>query len=496
MTQLFRVPGYFFITIFAVLLIASCGTTDEVRTVEDAPRTSTERTPQAAEPEERFMEITIGMIDPVDNLDPLFANNLSTMRILSLIYDGLYTVDKNGDVVNAIASEHTASDDDLTYTITLNSDLFFHDSTVFQSGVGRRLQAADIKWVFERTARLNVPAMASELLMNVEGYEEYFEDQRNVYDPDRRALDGVSGITVRDSRTIEFRLLKPDEDFLKKLASPYLFIYPREAIQREGQSLKRNPAGTGAYRFQERTENRIILTKDNSDRLEDRLTNPRINRVDFVYHQREGQLFQDFARGNIHWLPEVGPETKRVGITSDGELTQGYRQEYTLTSSGTRHINFYLNETQRINMNWLQNRLSDFEPASIDIENSITIREASSASDPDRIGEPDSFYLSTFTNDLFVRTILSQIQEQFLEPDSEFRLSDIRTPVSRTAVFTRLSDSFHGPLTHSLRTPWFTYSSTVNGLYHSDIEGIESHTTPWKLFIEHVQLDLSNEDSQ
>ena len=496
MTQLLKTPGYFFISIFAVLLIVSCGTTDEVRTVDDGPRTSTERAPEDAEPEERFMEISIGMIDPVDNLDPLFANNLSTMRLLSLIYDGLYTIDNNGEVAHAIAAEHTASDDGLTYRFTLRNNLFFHDSSVFQAGVGRRLQAADVKWAFERTSRLSVPTRASELLMNIEGYEEYFEDQRKVYDPERRALQGVSGIRVIDSRTIEFRLLEPDEDFLEKLASPYLFIYPREAIQREGLSLKRNPVGTGAYTFQERTDNRVVLARDNSDRLEDRLTNPRINRIEFVHHSREGQLFQDFARGNIHWLPEVGPETKRVGITSDGELTQGYRQEYTLTSSGARHIHYYLNETRRVNMNWLRNRLSEFEPDSIDVRNNIIVHRAVSPSDSDTIGEPDSFYLATFTNDLFIRTTLSRIQEQYLEPDSEIRLSDIRTPVSRTAIFTRLSDSFHEPLTDTLRTPWFTHYSTVNGLYHNEIEGIGSHTVPWKLFIENVRLDLSNEDSQ
>lgn len=495
MTQLFRIPGYFFISIFSVLLIASCGTTDEVRTVEDGPRTSTDRTPEDADPEERFMEISIGMIDPIDNLDPLFANNLSTMRILSLIYDGLYTIDKNGEVAHAIAAEHTISDDGLTYRLPLNNDLFFHDSNVFQAGVGRRLQASDVKWVFERTARFNVPARASELLKNIEGYEEFFEDQRNVYDSDRRALDGVSGITVRNPRTIEFKLLEPDETFLKKLASPYLFIYPREAIQREGQSLKRTPVGTGAYTFQERTDNRVILTRDNSDRLDDRLTNPRINRIEFVYQQRESQLFQDFARRNIDWLPEVGPETKRVGITTEGELAQGYHENYALTTSGTRYINFYLNETRRVNMNWLRTRLSEFEPDSIDIQNSITVRQAALAAEPDQVGEPDSFYLATFTNDLFIRTLLTKIQEQYLEPDSEFRLSDIRTPVSRTAVFTRSSDSFHQPLINLSGTPWFTYSSIVHGLYHSNIEGIESHTTPWKLFVENVRLDLSNEDS-
>lgn len=496
MTQIYSLPCYFCISVLIFFLIASCGTSEEVRTVEDSPRTTAERTPAEADTAEQFMEISIGLIDPVDNLDPLFANNLSSMRVMSLIYDGLFTLDKSGEVINAIGTDISVSEDSLAYTVTINTDLFFHDNTAFMSGVGRRVQASDIKWVYERTASANVPPPASELLMNISGYEDYFEEQRNIYDPDRRTLEGVPGIIVEDSQTIRFQLIDPDPDFQRKLASPYLSIYPREAVREQGSSLKSNPVGTGAYQFENRTDSTIVLSKANSDGVGDRLTEPRLNRIDFVIYSGESQLFQDFARGNLDWIPEAGPETKRVAFTTDGELTQGYRDIYMVASSGSRLIDFYVNDTQRINMPWLNNRLAEFDPDSVNASDEITVHQNPELVDPEEAGEADPYYLVTYTSDLFVRRLLARIEEKYLEPDSEFSLSDLRTPVSRSAVYTRSSDSFHDPLITRHREPWFIYNSPIYGLYYNNIDGIESNSVPWKLFVEQIRIEEINGDRQ
>jgi len=442
MAYLKQSTGY---TLILLLLFAvSCGTSDEIRTIEEGPRTSAERAEAEADTDtaEQFMHLKVGQLEPIDNFDPLFANNISTMRVLTLIYDGLYTLDQNGEVETAIAAEHSVSSDSLTYTVTLRRDLFYHDSGAFLSGIGRRLMAADVKWAFERTARANVPDRAASLLMNIDGFEEYFEDQRTIYDSDRRALQGVSGIEVRNPQTIRFKLIEPDPDFLKKLASPYLLIYPREAIQADGRSLKSNPVGTGAYRFNEQSGNRITLVRDIPDRSDSRLTNPRLNRIDFIYHERESDMFQEFAREEIHWIPEIGPETREIVLDDENRISDVYAGEYEYHSSGTRLVNFYLNDTRRVNMRWLRSRLADLEPDSVTVKDQLTLVTPITQPEGD-IGEPNSQYLITFTTDPFARSLLSSVQRLYLEPDSEFRLSDLRAPVSRTAIYTRTTDPFH-----------------------------------------------------
>lgn len=482
--------------LFAIIMgiAVACGTSEQVRVVDDSPRNITERDSAQVDTTDQFMQLSVGLLEPVDNFDPLFANTQSSMRVISLIYDGLFSVDENGNVIPAIAEDVTVSDDSLTYTIQLNNDLFFHDSDVFMSGVGRRVQAADIKWAFERTARSNVPDRAAQLLMNVEGYQDYFEDQRYIYDPDRRVLEEVSGIEIIDPQTIRFELIEPDTNFTKKLASPFLLIYPREALQVQDKMLKTNPVGTGAYRFRDRTENTIILIRDEPGRNEERLTSPRLNRIDFVHHRQESRLFQEFASQNIDWIPEIGPETKQVVISEDDSLSPGYRTEYNLHRFGERQVSIYLNDSRRINIGWLRSRLADVVADSITHQGTLSIENPVEA--PDSLSDnPDSQYYITYTSDLYARMLLTQIQRNYLEPDSEFALMDIRTPISRTSVYAVTSDPFHNSILPPETGVWLQLTTPNFGLSQLNIEGVRDVEPSWKLFVDQIRINEEEEDT-
>lgn len=483
-----------FLIIVSLATLASCGSSEEVRVIETSPQNTTERSAERPDSVESFMQLQVGILEPVDNLDPLFINNLSSKRVLSLLYDGLFTVDPNGSVIDAIATETTVSEDSLTYTFTINRDLFYHDSDVFISGIGRRVQATDVKWAFERTARADVPDEAAVLLMNVEGYQDYFEDQRYIYDPSRRALDGVSGIEVVDSQTVRFTLIEPDPDFTRKLASPFLSIYPREAVQVDGRSLKTDPVGTGAYQFQGREGDTIILVRSESENSGQRLTSPRLNRIDFTFFPQESRLFQAFAGQQIHWVPEVGPETKRVVLNDEMTLAPGYSNQYNLHENGQRHVHIYLNQTRRANMNWLRSRLAQANVDSIihtgnlEIENPIMT--------PDTVSESgDDQYYVTYTTDPYVRMLLTHIQQSLLSPDSEFVLTDIRTPISRTAVYSSSSDEFHEDLSPPEAGAWLMLTTPGFGLSQLNVSGIPDTEISWKLFVEEVRVNDQETDT-
>lgn len=483
-----RYNSLFLIAIF--IFAAACGSGEQIRVVDDSPRSIADRGPAQADSAESFMQLNAGLLEPVDNMDPLFINNLSSKRVLSLIYDGLYTVDTDGNVTQAIASETTISGDSLTYTFEINTDIFYQDSDVFISGIGRRVQAADIKWAFERTARATVPDNASKLLMNIEGYQDFFEDQRYIYDSDRRALDGVSGIEVVNSQTVRVMLIEPDPDFTKKLASPYLAIYPREALQVQGKSLKTDPLGTGAFRFQERNGNTIILIRDESDSNGERLSSPRLNRIDFTFYPQESQLFQAFAAQDLDWIPEVGPETKRVVLGDGNSLAPGYTNQYNIHRNGERRIRFYLNETRRANIAWLQNRLSEITPDSIAQSGELTVNTINET--PMSVsGDPDMQYYVIYTTDLYARMLLTNIQQEYLAPGSEFVLTDIRTPISRTSVYTKSTDAYHNSLSPLDPGDWLQFITPGFGLSHLNVRGIPDADAAWKLFVDDITI---NED--
>jgi ABC-type transport system substrate-binding protein len=480
--------------VLILIFVASCGSGEQVRVINEAPQSVTQRESTPSDSADSFMQLKAGLLEEVDNMDPLFINNLSSKRVLSLIYDGLYTVDETGTVTQAIARDATVSDESLTYTFEINTDIFYHDSDVFISGVGRRVQAADIKLAFERTAKATVPNEASKLLINIEGYLDYFEDQRYVYDSDRRSLEGVSGIRVINSQTIRFNLIEPDPNFTKKLASPYLSIYPREALQAQGKSLKTNPVGTGAFRFRERNDNTLILVRDLSDSGGERLTSPRLNRIDFTYYPRESQLFQAFAAQEIHWIPEVGPETKRVVINDSNSLGPGYINQYNLHRNGERQVQLYLNSTSRPNMGWLRSRLSEVDADSIMHTGELSILAPVEA--PLAVsGNPDAQYYVTFTSDPYVRTLLTQIQQTYLVPDSEFALMDIRTPISRTAVYSHSNDAYHSNLSPFEPGAWLQLITPGYGLSQLNVSGIPDVVPGWKFFVEDIQVNGGQTDT-
>ena len=495
MNRLNRFKFSILILISAMLFLASCGSNGEVRVIEDSPQNMADRSAQRADSVETFMQLRTGLLEPVDNLDPLFINNLSSKRILSLIYDGLFTVDENGNVAQALVQNTTVSDDSLTYTFEINTDLFYHDSDVFISGVGRRVQAADIKWAFDRTAQATVPDHASKLLMNVEGYQDYFEDQRYIYDSGRRSLAGVSGIQVVNSQTIRFSLIEPDPKFTNKLASPFLSVYPREALRLQNRSLKTNPVGTGAFRFEERNGNTIILVREDSGADQEHLTSPRLNRIDFTYYAQESTLFQQFASNNIDWIPEVGPETQRVVFGENGSLSPGYRNQYNAHRIGERRVQFYLNETRRTNISWLRNRLANVSTDSIAFTGMSTVINPITA--PETVsGSPDSQYYVTYTTDPYARGLLIQIQQNYLAPDSEFTLSDIRTPISRTSIYTLSNDTFHESFMPFESGAWMRLSTPGYGLSRTGVSGISDSKTAWKLFVEDIRVTEDQTDTQ
>jgi len=64
-----------------------------------------------------------------ESSNPLLVKNEVNREIFSLIYDGLYTLDSAYKPVPRLAKDASVSSDGLTWTITLNTDVSFHDGT-------------------------------------------------------------------------------------------------------------------------------------------------------------------------------------------------------------------------------------------------------------------------------------------------------------------------------------------------------------------------------
>lgn len=477
--------------IASLFIFQACSPSSTVRVVEEEPRTAADTITTEADTEEDYQELRIGVIDPVTNLDPLFADNLSTLRVLSLIYDGLFALNSDGEPEPALASDVEISDDGTEYRITLNRDIYYHNSSAFASGVGRRIHASDVKWAFERAATIQVPDHAANLLKQVTGFENYHIEQHRMLDTDKRVLSGVEGIRVVDAETVEFYLIEEDPEFLHKLASPYLSIYPREAVGNNGTNLKSEPVGTGPYILNNAsTENQLIFTQQQNGNDSQTTRSPRVNRIEVFMFDNESDLFQEFSREELDWIPEAGPLTLEQVTTEDFELLESYQEnlDYNV-GEASRNLLFYINDEYRGDgLDWLESRLLQISENHFDIPEYVSLN-TEQWEVAENIGEPDTTYFAPATHDLYARNVYSALSGNYLQPESSMAFYDILIATPQIILYDQSSDSMHESWMKIPTDYWLKVQLPVTSLSQKYVRGVTHSSVPWQLFIENIRVE-------
>ena len=167
-------------------------------------------------------EITIGIPQDIDSMDPHIAKSAGTREVLFNVYEGLVKPDSEGNLQPAIASEYTVSEDGKVYTFTLRDGVKFHD--------GSEVTAEDVKYSIERNA-------------GTDGS-----------DPLISAFSNIASVEITDEKTVTLTLTDSDTEFLAYMT---VAIIPAANADPEG-----NPIGTGPYKFVSRSpQENVVLTK-------------------------------------------------------------------------------------------------------------------------------------------------------------------------------------------------------------------------------------------
>ena len=175
--------------------------------------------------EEGGSHITIGIPQDLDSLVPSLSQGAGTQEILYNIYEGLYKPDSEGNLVPAVASDYTMSEDGLVYTFTLREGIQFHN--------GNPVTVQDVKYSIETCAGLNGGEPVISAFSNIESVEA----------PD----DGTVVITLKESSS----------PFMAILSTVEAAIVPADA-----DDLQTNPVGTGPYRFVSRSlQENVVLER-------------------------------------------------------------------------------------------------------------------------------------------------------------------------------------------------------------------------------------------
>jgi oligopeptide transport system substrate-binding protein len=245
----------------------------------------------------------------ITSLDPVFARNQSNIWATSQLFNSLVELGNELEINPAIAQRWDLSEDGLEYTFFLRTDVYFHDNPCFVESKGRRVVASDFVYSLSRLVNPALNSPGSWVMNAV-----------------KRNVDGTLDITAPNDTVLIIRLSNPFPPFLGLLSMTYCSAIPFEAIDAYGTDFRKNPVGTGPFRFKYWKEGVKLVFRKNDKYFEfageDRLPYLDAVAINFIIDRQTA--FLEFIKGNLDFLSSVDASYKDELLTPGGLLQPRY----------------------------------------------------------------------------------------------------------------------------------------------------------------------------
>ena len=233
-----------------------------------------------------------------DRLDPIHTDYGETVKVLVNLYDPLVAYDdETREIVPAIASKWTTSDDGLTWTFTIRDGVTFHDGT--------RCDAEAVVFSLTRLTRDDHP---------------HVYDQANI--PMKPNYAVIKSITATDDHTVVIQLHKPVAMFLQNMAMYSAGIVSPTAVKKYQKNFVKHPVGTGPFKLGRWKYKEELILEAFDDHWRGR---PRIDRVIFVPVSESSKRVEQVRRGEIHMADNLPPSDVIKVAESPGITVQRVR---------------------------------------------------------------------------------------------------------------------------------------------------------------------------
>lgn len=221
--------------------------------------------------------IKVGISQDLDSLDPHKAVAAGTKEVLFNIYEGLVKPDKDGNLVEAVASSYSVSDDAKVYTFTLRDGVKFHN--------GNAVTAEDVKYSIDRCA-----------------------DTSNG-EPLVSAYSIIESVNILDEKTVEIRLTESNTEFLAYMTTAI--------IPKDYDKLDTEPVGTGPFKYVSRSPQENVILEKNEDYWGEKA---HLDKVEFKIVADADMLVTNLKGGSIDMA-------MRLTSSQAAELTDGFHIE-------------------------------------------------------------------------------------------------------------------------------------------------------------------------
>jgi peptide/nickel transport system substrate-binding protein len=233
------------------------------------------------------------LVGQVLDLNPLrgILQTPAEADLTALLFEGLTRVETTGVVAPDLATRWTLSDSQTTYTVTLRTDVLWHDGAPFTS--------ADVVWTTD-----------------------WLKSEQFNGDVGLAATWNSIAVTALDPHTLRFDLPAPFAPFLTQLALPILPAHLlRDATPSQWATWSQHPVGTGVYKLNSLTTTEVELIVNPAYRIGDEQTAlPNLQVLVFRLYPSLEEAHRELRRGAVDALA--------YNVTEVGELPlpAGYTQ--------------------------------------------------------------------------------------------------------------------------------------------------------------------------
>lgn len=218
--------------------------------------------------------VIVGITQDLDSLDPHKAVAAGTNEVLYNIFEGLVKPNENGDLVPAVASDYSMSEDGTGYTFVLREGVKFHD--------GSLVTAEDVIYSIKRCAGL----------LDVSDPEVKVESALSI-------ISSVEEIKTEDGKSvIQILLSEPNTELLAYLTC--------SIIPKNYEDQATHPIGTGPFKFVSYTPLQNLVMEKNEDYYVEGV--PYLDQVTFKISANTDAAFLELMAGAIDIFPYLTEE--------------------------------------------------------------------------------------------------------------------------------------------------------------------------------------------
>jgi peptide/nickel transport system substrate-binding protein len=263
----------------------------------------------------------------ITSLDPAFARDQANIWAVHQLFNGLVQLNEKLEILPCIAKSWEISDEGKKYTFHLRNDVFFHDSQVFPGGKGRSVSASDFVYSFTRVADPGIASPGAWVFNYVS-----VTDQKYMF------------AALNDS-TLVIHLRNPFPPFLGLLTTMYCSVIPHEAIKYKGNDFRKNPVGTGPFRFKMWKEGVKLVFVRNPEyfECENGVRLPYLDAVSITFLPDKQSAFLEFMKGNLDFISGIDASYKDELLTRNGTLNPRHADKIKLLTQSylnTEYLGF------------------------------------------------------------------------------------------------------------------------------------------------------------